>query len=108
MPKRVVVGVVVGDRTSKTRRVEILRLEKEPKYGKYLRRRTVCYVHDEENVSKRGDTVEIEECRPRSRMKRWNLLRVVETSRLVDLAAMRAESEAARAAAAVAGDSTAQ
>ena len=102
MPKRVVVGVVTGDKTSKTRRVEIRRLVKEPKYGKYMRRRTVCYVHDEENVSRRGDTVEIEECRPLSRMKRWKLVRVVERSRLVDLAALRAESEAARAAAAAA------
>ena len=77
MPKRVAVGVVTGDKTSKTRRVEIPRLVKHPKYGKYLRRRTVCYVHDENNESHVGDTVEIVECRPMSRMKRWQLVRVV-------------------------------
>jgi small subunit ribosomal protein S17 len=38
----------------------------------------VCHVHDENNQSKRGDRVEIAECRPRSRTKRWELLRVVE------------------------------
>lgn len=98
MPKRVMIGEVKSDRTSKTRRVEIQRLEKDPKYGKYLRRKTVCYVHDEDNVSKRGDMVEIEESRPLSRTKRWTLVRVVEASRLVDIAAMRAEAEAVRAA----------
>jgi len=93
MPKRVVVGVVTKDKAAKTRRVEIPRLVKHPKYGKYLRRKTVCSVHDEENVSQRGDTVEIVECRPRSKMKRWELVRVVEKSRLIDLAAMRAAAK---------------
>ncbi|GAF73601.1 unnamed protein product, partial [marine sediment metagenome] len=40
MPKRVEVGVVTSDKTGKTRRVEIARLVKHPKYGKFLRRRT--------------------------------------------------------------------
>ena len=94
MPKRVAVGVVTGDRMDRTRRVEIPRLVQHPKYGKYIRRRTVCYVHDENNESERGDTVEISECRPRSKMKRWELVRVVSKSRLVDVAAMRAAARA--------------
>ena len=77
MPKRVAVGVVTGDRMDRTRRVEIPRLVQHPKYGKYIRRRTVCYVHDENNESERGDTVEISECRPRSKTKRGELVRVV-------------------------------
>jgi len=77
MAKRVAVGVVTSDRTAKTRRVEIPRLVRHPKYGKYLRRRTICYVHDENNESHLGDTVEITECRPMSRLKRWALVRVV-------------------------------
>ena len=89
MPKRVATGVVTGDKTSKTRRVEIGRLVKHPKYGKYLRERTVCYVHDEKNDSHVGDTVEIVECRPLSRTKRWQLVRVLSKSRLVDVAALR-------------------
>ena len=90
MPKKVAVGVVTSDRVDKTRRVEIPRLVKHPKYGKYLRRRTVCYVHDEKSESHLGDTVEIAECRPMSKTKRWELVRVVSKSRLVDVAAMRA------------------
>jgi len=89
MPKRVAMGVVTGDKTSKTRRVEIGRLVKHPKYGKYLRERTVCYVHDEKDESHVGDTVEIVESRPLSRTKRWQLVRVVSKSRLVDVAALR-------------------
>lgn len=94
MPKKVEVGVVTGDKTAKTRRVEIPRLVRHPRYGKYLRRRTICYVHDENNESKLGDTVEIIEGRPMSRTKRWMLVRVVAKSRLIDLAAMRAAARA--------------
>jgi small subunit ribosomal protein S17 len=90
MPKRVVVGVVTSDKTAKTRRVEVQRLVREPKYGKYQRRRTVCHVHDELNDSKLGDTVEITECRPRSRTKVWELVRVVSRNQGVDFAALRA------------------
>ncbi len=91
MPKKVMVGVVTGDKTDKTRRVEIARRVRHPLYGKYVRSRTVCYVHDEENNSHKGDTVEIIECRPMSKTKRWNLVRVVEESKAVDVAAMRAK-----------------
>jgi small subunit ribosomal protein S17 len=77
MPKRLVTGVVTRDKAAKTRRVEIARLVRHPMYGKTLRLRTVCYAHDEENVSKIGDTVEIEECPPRSKLKRWTLKRIV-------------------------------
>jgi small subunit ribosomal protein S17 len=94
MPKRVAVGVVTSDKASKTRRVEILRLVKHPKYGKFIRRKTVCHVHDENEESQEGDTVEIVESRPISKQKRWELVRVVEKGRLIDLAAMRAAAKA--------------
>ena len=93
MPKTVAVGVVTSDKMAKTRRVEIPRLVRHPKYGKYVRRKTVCYVHDEDEQSKLGDTVEISEDRPRSKTKRWELIRVVAKSRMIDLAAMRAAGE---------------
>jgi small subunit ribosomal protein S17 len=93
MPKKQVIGVVTSDKMNKSRRVEIPRLVKHPKYGKYIRRRTVCHVHDEENRSKIGDTVEIIECPPRSKVKRWELVRVVAESQQVDLAAMRAATK---------------
>ncbi|MGE0608516.1 MAG: 30S ribosomal protein S17 [Pirellulales bacterium] len=94
MPKRVSIGVVTSDKAAKTRRVEIGRSVRHVKYGKTMRRRTICYVHDEQNESGLGDTVEIVECRPRSKMKRWELVRVVTKSRLVDLAARAAEHKA--------------
>ena len=90
MPKRVVVGVVTRDKTTQTRRVEIARLVRHKKYGKIIKRRTVCYVHDEKDESAAGDTVEIVESRPRSKLKRWELVRVVEKSRAIDLAAQKA------------------
>jgi small subunit ribosomal protein S17 len=75
--RRTVVGVVTSDKMKKTRRVEIPRLEKHPRYGKYIKRRTICYVHDEQNEAHAGDTVEIMEARPMSKLKRWRLVRVV-------------------------------
>lgn len=94
MPKKQVIGVVTSDRMDKSRRVEIGRLVKHPKYGKFIRRKTVCHVHDEQNESREGDTVEIIECPPRSKTKRWELVRVVAKSQIVDLAAMRAARKA--------------
>lgn len=90
MPKRVAIGVVTGDKMAKSRRVEIPRLVKHAKYGKILHRKTVCHVHDEKEESGLGDTVEIIECAPKSKLKRWELVRVVSKSQAVDIAAMRA------------------
>lgn len=94
MPKRVAIGIVVTDKMKQSRRVEIPRLVKHAKYGKYLRRKTVCHVHDEKEESHVGDTVEIRECPPKSRLKRWELVQVLVKSRAVDLAAMRAAEKA--------------
>ena len=90
MPKRVAVGVVTSDKMSKTRIVEIPRKVKHPMYGKYIRQRTICYVHDENDESGQGDTVEIVESPPRSKTKRWELVRVVEKSRGVDVSKPKA------------------
>jgi small subunit ribosomal protein S17 len=70
-------GVVTSDKTDKTRKVQLDRLTKHPKYGKFLRRRTILHVHDEENASRLGDQVEIVQCRPMSKTKRWRVVRVV-------------------------------
>jgi len=75
--RRSAVGKVTSDKMSKTRRVEIEWLVKHQRYGKYIRRRTICYVHDEKNESKKDDKVEIVESRPMSKMKRWRLVRVL-------------------------------
>lgn len=71
------VGVVESDARQKTRTVVVAFQWRHEKYGKYLRRQTVLQVHDEQNESKRGDTVEITETRPISKSKCWRLVRVV-------------------------------
>lgn len=78
------------DKMNKSRRVEIPRVVHHQKYGKIIHRKTVCHIHDENNESHIGDTVEIVECPPKSRLKRWQLVRIVRKSTVVDLAAMRA------------------
>ena len=93
MPKKVVTGIVKSDKMAKTRVVEIPWLIKHPKYGKYLRRRTICYVHDEKNDSSLGDTVEIQESRPRSKTKRWELLRVVKAVKNKEAQSVEAVNE---------------
>jgi len=95
MPKKVSIGVVTSDKNSKTRRVEIPRLVQHPRYGKYIRQKTVCYVHDENDESHQGDLVEIIEGRRRSKTKRWELVRILDKNTAVDLAAMQAQSDIA-------------
>src|SRR5438874_13726464 len=85
--RRVAVGVVTSDKMNKTRRVEIPRLVKHPRYGKYIKRRTVCKVHDENNDSHAGDTVEIMEARPLSKTKHWRLVRMVKKAPQVAMTA---------------------
>ena len=94
MPKRIAVGVVKTDKMNKSRRVEIPRLVQHAKYGKILHRKTVCHIHDENNESHIGDTVEIIECPPLSKLKRWKLVKILKKSTVVDLAAMRAAEKA--------------
>lgn len=77
-PRRV--GIVESDARDKTRKVAISYSVKHPKYGKYIKRRTVLHVHDAENTSRRGDRVEITECRPISKTKSWVLTKVLESA----------------------------
>ncbi len=71
------IGMVASDKMTKTRRVVVERLVPHPKYGKMLKRRTICHAHDESNSSRKGDMVEIMETRPLSRLKRWRITRIV-------------------------------
>jgi small subunit ribosomal protein S17 len=72
------VGVVDGDARDKTRRVVIHYRSPHEKYGKYVSKRTVLHVHDENNESHTGDVVEVAPCRPISKTKSWRLTRIVE------------------------------
>ena len=71
-------GTVESDKTDKTRKVVVAFLSKHPKYGKYLRKRTVVHVHDENNESHTGDVVEIVQCRPISKTKSWKISKIIE------------------------------
>jgi small subunit ribosomal protein S17 len=74
---RTVIGVVVSDKMHKTIVVQTERKVKHPLYGKYVRRFTKMYAHDEDNSCKTGDLVVIEQSRPLSKTKRWTLINVL-------------------------------
>ena len=76
-PRRI--GLVDSASRDKSCRVTINFLVRHPKYGKYVRRRTNLHVHDEQNVARIGDRVEIAECRPISKTKSWMLVKVIES-----------------------------
>ncbi|MBW3541606.1 MAG: 30S ribosomal protein S17 [Planctomycetes bacterium] len=85
--KKRLTGIVTSDKRDKSRRVEIERRYSHPRYGKIVRGRTVCHVHDEQNDAHEGDLVEIVESRPHSKTKRWELVRVVQRASEAVLAA---------------------
>ena len=74
MPKRILIGTVVSDKTDKTVTVKVERKEKHPLYGKIIRRSKKYHAHDESNEFKPGDVVRIEETRPISKTKTWKVL----------------------------------
>lgn len=77
---RSVQGVVASDKGDKTIKVVVNYQQKHPKYGKYLKRRTVLHAHDEKNEAREGDTVEIAECRPLSKTKHHRLTRILQAA----------------------------
>ena len=78
--RRSLIGMVKSDKMDKTRVVIVERRTPHGKYGKYVNHRTSYKVHDENNETKAGDRVEIVECRPISRDKRWRLAKLIERS----------------------------
>lgn len=71
-------GRVTSKSGSKSIKVAFDRLVKHPKYGKYIKKKTILGVHDELNQAGVGDVVEICECRPYSKTKSWRLVKLVE------------------------------
>ena len=74
MPKRILIGTVVSDKTDKTVVVKVERKEKHPLYGKIIRRSKKYHAHDENNVYHTGETVRIEETAPISKLKTWKVV----------------------------------
>jgi small subunit ribosomal protein S17 len=81
--KRTLVGTVVSDKMDKTVTVLIERRVRHPLYGKIIVRSNKYHAHNEGNVAKSGDTVEIQEGRPISRTKSWTVTRVVQEAQAV-------------------------
>jgi small subunit ribosomal protein S17 len=79
MPKRVLTGVIVSDKTDKTVVVNVERKVKHPLYGKIIRRSKKYHAHDEANTYKQGETVRIEETAPISKLKTWKVIDRVNT-----------------------------
>ena len=71
MPKRVLTGRVVSDKMDKTVTVLVERRVMHPLYKKFIRRSKKYAAHDEANLCKEGDLVQIEECPPISKRKAW-------------------------------------
>jgi small subunit ribosomal protein S17 len=74
MPKRILTGTVVSDKSDKTIVVLVERKVKHPLYGKIIRRSKKYHAHDEANSVKEGAIVRIEECAPISKNKTWRLV----------------------------------
>jgi small subunit ribosomal protein S17 len=74
MPKRILQGVVVSDKNKQTVIVEVERRFTHPLLGKTVRRSKRYHAHDAQDRFKSGDTVRIQECRPMSKLKRWEVL----------------------------------
>ena len=81
--KRTLVGTVVSDKMDKTVTVLIERRVRHPLYGKIIVRSNKYHAHNEGNLAKSGDTVEIQEGRPISRTKSWTVTRVVQQAQAV-------------------------
>jgi small subunit ribosomal protein S17 len=79
MPKKVYSGKVVSDKMDKTVVVAVTRTFQHPLYKKTVRKITKFKAHDESNQCKAGDTVEIIECRPLSKDKRWEVIKIMES-----------------------------
>ena len=82
--KRILVGEVVGTKMNKTIVVAVARRIRHAQYGKVLTRRKKYYAHDENKEAGMGDVVRIVESRPISRLKRWQLVDIVEKSEAVE------------------------
>ena len=93
MPKRVLTGTIVSDKTDKTVVVSVERRVKHPLYGKIIKRSKKYHAHDEGNAFKEGEIVRIEECRPISKLKTWTVLGYVDGKAAPD----KADAKPARA-----------
>ena len=79
--RKIRVGRVVSGKMDKTIAVAVERRIAHPLYGKFVRRTSKLYAHDEQNQAGVGDVVKVMETRPLSKMKRWRLVEIVEKAK---------------------------
>ncbi|SAM69583.1 30S ribosomal protein S17 [Cardiobacterium hominis] len=79
--QRVLQGQVVSNKGNKSITVTVVRYERHPVYGKYIKRTLKCHAHDENNECHIGDTVRIAQSRPISKTKTWRLIEIVERAK---------------------------
>ncbi|GGC26065.1 30S ribosomal protein S17 [Novosphingobium marinum] len=87
MPKRVLIGTVVSDKTDKTVTVLVERRVKHPLYGKIIRRSKKYHAHDADNAYKMGERVRIQETKPISKTKTWEVLDRIQAGQVAALEA---------------------
>ena len=75
--QRSVIGKVVSNKMNKTIVVQVERKVKHSLYGKFIKKFTKMYVHDENNECHIGDVVLIKQCRPLSKTKRWSMVEIL-------------------------------
>lgn len=75
--RRVIIGIVTSNTMHKTCVVTVVRRVRDRRFHKFLTRRVKYKAHDENNVCKVGDVIEIVESRPMSKTKRWRFLRTI-------------------------------
>jgi small subunit ribosomal protein S17 len=81
--RRALVGVVTSDKMEKTVVVEVERVSRHPLYGKVVKTHKKYKAHDENNEARLGDTVQIRECRPMSKDKRFFVEQILERAVIV-------------------------
>ena len=72
------IGIVVSNKMDKTIVVAVQQKKKHPKFGKFVKKTTKFYAHDEKNDCSIGDLVQIKETRPLSKTKRWRFVKIIE------------------------------
>ena len=75
MPRRILQGKVVGTESNKTVVVYVERFFKHPLYKKYIKKSKRYHAHDENNISKLGESIKIQECPPKSKLKKWEIIK---------------------------------
>ena len=78
---RSITGKVVSNKMNKSISIEVERLVPHPIYGKYIKRTTKLMAHDEFNICKEGDIVEILASRPLSKRKVWMLSKIIKKAK---------------------------